>query len=522
MENRVGIYCRLSNEDRDKDNDTFSESIKTQKAMLVDYCLEQGWNVSKIYIDDNFSGGNQNRPAFKEMIEDCESRNIDIVLCKSQSRFSREISIIEYYLHNKFLEWGVRFVSVVDNIDTNVNSNKKTRQINGLINEWYLEDVSANVRSALKTKMKKGEYVGAFTAYGYMKNPENKHQIIVDPVASQVVKQIFDWYTDGEGAIMICKKLNNMNIPSPTAYKQLNSSSRNYKTPTGKYPLWTHSTISKMIVNEVYIGNLIQGKQQNLSYKNQKKVKVPESQRVRIDNNHEPIIDKNTWILAQEIRVSKTRNKRNKHNVYPPIALKSKLYCGDCGLKMCKESSTFPWGQYQYIFCPTRRTGKSCSNGRYRIDFIEQCVLDEINGLLDKYYDESLIAVNKIANDFTDRKRTLQTNVSLLKSQITKKENTKFKLYEDKIDGNITQEDYIAFSNKVQADIESLQLQINEIEDLIKETEAKVYDNKSKEILSKYKHIEKLDKNIVQEFIDKIELNKDDNNEPTIKIYWQF
>ena len=143
MKNKVGIYTRLSDEDRFKKNkDDDSESIANQKSMLLKYALSQDWEVYNVYSDDDWSGADINRPQFQKLIEDCKNGKIDIVLCKTQSRFSRDMEIIEKYIHGKFVEWNVRFVSIVDHADTNIQGNKKARQINGLINEWYLEELS--------------------------------------------------------------------------------------------------------------------------------------------------------------------------------------------------------------------------------------------------------------------------------------------------------------------------------------------------------------------------------------------
>lgn len=158
---RVAIYCRLSEEDRDKANPREdSESIQNQKSMLLSYAGQRGWEIYNLYCDEDFSGSDRSRPEFLKMLEDAEKGKFDIVLCKTQSRFSRELEIIEKYIHGLFPEWGIRFVSVVDNADTEVKGNKKSRQINGLVNEWYLEDLSDNVRSVLTDKRKKGQHIG--------------------------------------------------------------------------------------------------------------------------------------------------------------------------------------------------------------------------------------------------------------------------------------------------------------------------------------------------------------------------
>ena len=171
---RVGIYLRLSNEDRDKVNkDDDSESIKNQRNMLAQYINKHPeFALIDEYCDEDLSGAGTYRPEFERLIRDCENRKLDIVLCKSQSRFSRDMEIVEKYINNKFKEWNIRFIGLSDNADTEVLGNKKSRQINGLVNEWYLEDVSDNIRSAFNSKMKQGEFISPFAPFGYEVSPD--------------------------------------------------------------------------------------------------------------------------------------------------------------------------------------------------------------------------------------------------------------------------------------------------------------------------------------------------------------
>jgi len=219
--NKVGIYVRLSDEDRDKKNSADeSESIQNQKSMLLQYCAERGWEIYDIYCDEDYSGADRNRPDFNRMLKDCEDGKINTVVCKTQSRFSRDMEIIERYIHGKFLEWEVRFVSIVDHADTNVKGNKKARQINGLINEWYLEDLSENVRRTLNHKKKNGEFCGSFAPYGYMKDPDNKNHLIIDEKPAEIIREIFDMFLSGMGYQLIAKELNNRGVLNPSSYKR--------------------------------------------------------------------------------------------------------------------------------------------------------------------------------------------------------------------------------------------------------------------------------------------------------------
>ena len=171
MLNKVAIYTRLSKEDGDKELEQESESIQNQKNMLINYALDNNWNIYDIYCDEDFSGIDSTRPDFNRLLKDAESKKFDIILCKSQSRFTRDSIYVEDYLHNKFGQWNIRFMSLVDHVDTLDKGNKKSRQINGLVNEWYLEDLSENIRRTFDVKRKNGEFIGAFAPFRICKRP---------------------------------------------------------------------------------------------------------------------------------------------------------------------------------------------------------------------------------------------------------------------------------------------------------------------------------------------------------------
>ena len=222
---RVGLYVRISEQDRQKlTKAQLSKSIENQIAMLKDEAKEREWIIQDIYCDEDISGADQTRPEFNRMLKDCESGKINIVLCKSQDRFARDMEIIEKYIHNKFIEWGVRFVTVVDHADTNIKENKKNRQITGLTSEWYLEDLSNNIKLTFNNKRKRGDYVASFAPYGYNKQRDLKNAIhlVIDPIASNVVKRIFDEYNNGESLRAIARNLNKERILCPSEYKWYN------------------------------------------------------------------------------------------------------------------------------------------------------------------------------------------------------------------------------------------------------------------------------------------------------------
>lgn len=263
---KAALYCRLSKEDQDKDYIQESESIQNQKRMLADYALLKGYEIYEIYIDDDYSGLDRERPAFNKMIKDAKAKKFDLIICKSQSRFTRDMELVEKYIHGLFPLLGIGFISIIDNGDTRISGNKKIRQINGLINEWYSEDLSENIRKVLRQKMETGQFIGSFACYGYEKNPKDRHKLIVDKEAASIVKRIYNLYADGLSISQIGELLTREKILTPTFYKQRKGSSyKNSRARLGQVEsgIWSTSTIKRILENRTYTGCLIQGREKN-------------------------------------------------------------------------------------------------------------------------------------------------------------------------------------------------------------------------------------------------------------------
>lgn len=297
-----------------------SESIKNQKLMLTNYAIEKGWNIYKIYSDDDYSGSDDNRPEFNELLDDAKNHKFDIVLCKSQSRFTRNMEKVERYIHTDFPAWNIRFIGLTDNADTDVKGNKKARQINGLVNEWYLEDLSENIRASLNEKRKEGLHIGGTARFGYKKDPSNKGKLIIDPVASQYVKRIFDLYESGKGTVFIAKTFNEENIPKPSLYKRMYIKS-DYKSSVIVTSKWTDRTIRHILVEPMYTGTMVQGRRKKLNYKVDKEVSVPKSDWYVVENTHEAIISKEQFNRVQEIMKNRQEPIYMVKNIFLPEKL---------------------------------------------------------------------------------------------------------------------------------------------------------------------------------------------------------
>lgn len=528
MRNLTDIYVRLSDEDRDKRcKQDESESIQNQKSMLINYCIEQGWQINNIYCDEDYSGADKNRPAFNQMIKDCEERKVDIVLCKTQSRFSRDMEVIEHYLHGKFLEWNIRFVSIVDNADTANKGNKKSRQINGLVNEWYLEDLSDNIRRTLRHKKEKGEYCCPYAPYGYKLDPEDKHHFIVDVPAANVVRSIFEMYRQGMGYIRIAKVLNEKQIPPPCVYKEMQG--LNYRNPNAERITsrqWKDNTIYYILRQEVYTGKMVQGKSKNVSYKNKKRIKLPKDQWIVIPDMHEPIIDENLWNDVHEQMKSRigTGDKQFKCSDSEINPLRGIIFCKECGASMWRMSYQCADKRYKYYRCRTVKNSEGLCGNVHSIRQLdlENLILREAQRLSGFYFDETQI---NLQQKQSNRISAIEDEQKQIEKKIAKLQNSSVQLYKDKLSGLINDDQFKLLNDNFNEEInrynERLELIEKELERLSGEKQSKL----SREaILSKYKNTKKLTFELVHELIEGVyvgEINPE-TKEREIEIHWKL
>ncbi len=306
---KCAIYCRLSKEDG---SDHESESIQNQKSLLLKYALDRDWEIYNIYSDEDYSGISDKRPAFAQLITDAENKRFDIVLCKTQSRFTRDMEQVEKYIHKLFPLWGIRFIAVTDNADTAVKGNKKARQIAGLVNEWYLEDLSENIRSVLDHKRKQGLFIGSFPLYGYAKSTE-KGRLIPDPEAAAVVQRIYSMYLSGKSIYAICRVLNNENIPNPATYKAQKGEAFHPSSGKSFSSKWNKTTVSRILSNKMYTGAMVQGRRRKLSYKSDYIASVSPDEWFIVENTHEAIINPDLFNAVQEMMQTKRQLKEKRN-----------------------------------------------------------------------------------------------------------------------------------------------------------------------------------------------------------------
>ena len=516
---KVAIYCRLSEEDRNKQFETDdSNSIQNQKAMLKQYADEQGWDVYEIYSDDDYTGSDRRRPAFNRLLKDAEDRKFNIVLCKTQSRFTRELELVEKYIHGLFPLWGIRFVSIVDNADTANKGNKKSRQINGLVNEWYLEDMSDNIKSVLTSRRQNGFHIGAFALYGYKKDPDQKGHLIIDEEAAAVVREVFTLFSQGMGKTAIARLLNDRGIPNPTEYKRRNG--LRYKQPDNKNStLWKYFAISDMLINEIYIGNMVQGKYGSVSYKTKINKPRPKSEWYIVEGTHEPIIDRELWDRVQAM-VAERAKPFSTGNIG---LFAKKVRCVNCGYIMRSSKSH---GQH-FLQCANKHVAKDACEGAFiSVNKLEKMVLDELKRLSQEYLDKDELEQNiEFAKNLTEQKKKLKSEVERYKKLVDSTSRAVKECYLDKVKGDIDIDEYNSIVKELKADKLKYEKVVTDGENQIAEIDERLAagDNR-RELIEQYTNITELDRETVDTMIDKIVVGrriKGTKNYP-VEIYWNF
>ena len=515
---RVAIYCRLSEEDRNKENEEDdSTSIQNQKLMLTEYSIRQGWDLQGVYSDDDYTGADRNRPNFNKILKLAEKKEIDIILCKSQSRFTRELELVEKYINGLFIEWGIRFIGLVDNADTNVKGNKKSRQINGLVNEWYLEDLSENIKSVLKSKRQKGLYTGGLALYGYQKDPNQKGHLIIDPIAAEIVREVFSLYNQGHGKTAIARTLNNRGIPNPTQYKI--EQGITYKTPKNKLgTLWKYSAIQSMLSNQMYIGNMVQGRYGSVSYKSKKNKPKPKEEWVIVEGTHEPIIDRDLWDSVQS---------KINDNFKPFTGGKIGVFAKKCKCKYCGYTlKTSKSHEDRYLRCPTRQVNKSdCIGSFISENVLKKAILKELNSLIEQYLNVDQLEEKIILKQLKNEKELLEKEISQYQANINKYSKAFKSLYMDKVNEIISQEEFTTLSTDIRKDKENIETLLAEKNNkLLKFNNEQDTLRSKRQLLEKYINVTELTREMVDNLIDYIAVGQKDptTKKKEIEIYWKI
>ena len=510
----VAVYIRLSREDGDKEE---SDSVGNQRKLLTDYVAKkEDFILYDTYIDDGYSGTNFNRPSFQRMIADIEDGKVNCVVVKDLSRFGRDYIDTGRYLERYFPDLGVRFISVTDSIDSMKQAYDMLLPIKNIFNEQYARDISKKIQATVKSKQKAGEFIGAFTSYGYKKSPVNKNKLVIDDYAASVVRRIFSLYIQGYGKQKIAKLLNAEGILCPAEYKKVNG--ENYKNCNRleSTTYWSYSTINSILHREMYVGNMVQGTKHQRMRSKQKK--MPKEDWIIVENTHEPILDKETWDKAQSLLTKRTREldlETNK-NIFAGF-----VKCGDCGRAMAKNMWRHADGSKTYsLYCGTyKRNGKQyCTPHTLPMAVLEDIVLNDLKAIVHNV-DDLKELVQSQSFTASKVKKITDTELSKVKTELERVKKLKKSIYEDYRDELISKEEFLSYREDYLKKEELYSKQIEALEEKKKDNVTEdVFETPWLKRLLELKDIEALDRDIVVEMISEIKVYENRK----IKITYNF
>lgn len=441
-------YSRLSREDGDK---TESDSINNQKELIRNFQKSHlEINIVEEYSDDGFSGIDFERPSFKRMIEDVKAKRINCIIVKDLSRFGRNYIETGKYIEQIFPFLEVRFIAINDNYDSAAGQSQSDQIVlpfKNLINDIYCRDISIKVRSNLNAKRKKGDYVGSFAPYGYKKEEENRNQLVVDEAAAKVVRKIFNLKIEGISNKGIVDKLNGEGIPAPYEYKKQTEQGKNYKPgfEVKRNSQWSVKGILRILENEVYLGNLIQGKRVRPNYKVKKQIEVSSNEWIRVEDTHDPIISRIDFELVQRLLLMDTKAAPGKGELH---LFSGMLYCPKCGQALTRKSVSVKTGKYIYYGCYAKGHQIKCKGISIRESELEKAVLRAIQMHIELILDiEGLMShVDRIPLQQSEVKN-LDSQIEKLELEVAKYKKLKASLYEHYQDGIISRDEYMDFKN---------------------------------------------------------------------------
>ena len=520
---KTALYCRLSQDDGIEGD---SNSIQNQKAILQKFAEDHHFPSPCFYVDDGFSGGNFQRPAFQQMISDMENGEIGIIVTKDLSRLGRNQLHTGLYIEERFPMFGVRYIAINDNVDTDSSESNDLMPFKNLFNEWFIRDTSRKIRAVLKAKAERGERLGTRAPYGYRKDPDTK-KLIVDEEAAAIVRRIFAMCASGSGPSQIARILKKEQILTPTMYAYTKYGITHVGLDTQRPYHWSGDTVADMLENEIYLGNTVNMKHSSRSYKDKRRVEHPREECLVFENTHPALITREVWDMVQRVRKNKRRlTKMEEQNKYSGL-----VFCADCGSNMVLHRAHTMSASYNHFTCRTyKKDGEACT-GHY----IRECVLDEI--VL-----EDLRRVTSAAREHPEKfaayigskqSAELQREIRRQEKELAAMRKRKAeldaifkKLYEDNVLGSITTEQFQMLSgsyteeqNLITVGIPQKENEIQRLRETVSGTDS--FLDKAK----RYTDITELTPELLRLFIEKIVVHEKEvkwskHAPQTVEIYY--
>lgn len=522
----AAIYCRLSQDDGSVGE---SGSIQTQRTLLTQYCEEHGITIGGYYCDDGWSGTNFERPDFKRMLDDIEAGKINMVVVKDLSRFGREYAQMGMYIEHYFEQKGVRFLSVAENIDSANGLDNLVLPFTNVINSFYARQSSSKTKAAFQARARAGMFIGSRAPFGYIKDPDDNHHLIVDPPAADVVRDIFRMFADGVGYVRMSKILRERGVLNPQAYFNQNNPDY-FKSDYWRQPHDWHPTSIRVILNNpVYLGKTVFGRTKTKGFFDKSRVHTDEEDWIVVDDTHEALITQELWDTVHQMMAAR-RRENGKGEVQPFIGL---VKCAGCGSAL-NVSYDKRKGKYTSFSCWVYKNyGKQrCTSHAISYNALSQLVLEDIrrNAIVAKKYTakymEMLVAAKEEKKKAdTDR---LKRELKAADKRIDELSKILTRIYEDVALERISEERYQAMAPGYEREQALLKAKRDELSREIESSE-EVYENIERflPVIWKYTDIEKLDARILNELIDRIvvhekELGPDGLKHQRVDIHYKF
>lgn len=461
---QAALYIRLSKEDGDKAE---SNSISNQRDLIYAFLRDkEDIQVYEEKVDDGYSGVGFDRPGMLSMLEDVKQGKINCIIVKDLSRFGRNYIETGRYIQQLFPFLGVRFIAINDHYDSERMDSQADNIIlpfKNLMNDSYSRDISIKVRSQIEVRQKRGDYIGSFPIYGYLRDQGCKGKLAVDPVAAEVVREIFDMRIKGYNNQRIADYLNEHGIPSPMEYKMLLHWKYSTSFKLNPQAQWSHVAVERILKNEIYTGAMVQGKEKTLNYKVKKRIKVDKENWIRVENTHEAIISKEDYALVQNLMLRDTRTAPSGKQLYLFSGL---LRCGSCGCNMVRKKIRSAGSEYCYYICSANKNDKSvCSSHRIREDFLNGAVLKMLNAHLalvcamDELQD--IIAKLPLQEQEVQRRcRQLEER----RAELVRRQKLKISVYEDYKEELLTKKEYLEMKEDYETSCRQLEEAIELLE----------------------------------------------------------
>lgn len=517
----VGEYNRLSKEDGDKPE---SDSIQNQHSINqkhLEYLREQGEQIESVtvYSDDGYAGGNFKRPRYQALIRDIESGKINCIIFKDNSRLGRNYPELGRLMEDYFPQKGVRVISVLNNLDSVKDPRGYCSAIvsfSNIVNDDYIRQLSIKIKCTLTMKRERGEFIGNYAPFGYQKDPADRHRLVVDEEQAEIVRKIFDWYEDGMSASSIAKRLNAMQIMTPGDFK-IRDGCKSFITHdrnSSKLHAWTTTTIATILKNEVYIGNMVQGKHKSVSYRSKKMMLTDESEWTVVEGTHVPIISDEQFAIIHERFARRTRISPGKTHVYPLSGLVS---CGACGHRMNRVVSQ----GYARYRCMTRTYAPDkCQCPSIKEEYLEELILQTLQSLIARLVDvKAVIDAARQFKTINGAKNEYMLALNKAKREQERLQDAQFHLYDDLQSGLIPKAQYLQFQKRYETEIAAQEAKIEHLnQGLLQLKEARQQDDEFVAFFQKYGNIQKLDWDTVNQLIQKVVFH----DKQYVDIYFRF